>query len=112
MFLIDARTVRQMTFADVQSSAHGLIAKMPIQSCISCDSAPPFQGRSCEANCRDGRSPAPIAARRSTTGLNVIVAIHSINIMTQHFVVRSCQTMMQNAASKPEHLRWNLPAFC
>ena len=37
MFSTDAKTVRRMTFANVQSSAHRFIAKRPIQRCSSCE---------------------------------------------------------------------------
>ncbi|MFG5379803.1 TniQ family protein [Yoonia sp. R2-816] len=38
MFSTDAKTVRQMTFANVQRSAHRFISKEPIQRCSGCES--------------------------------------------------------------------------
>ena len=38
MFSMDAKAVRRMTFADVQSPAHRFISKEPIQRCAGCDS--------------------------------------------------------------------------
>lgn len=37
MFSMKAKTVRRMTFANVQSSARRFIAREPIQRCHSCD---------------------------------------------------------------------------
>ncbi len=37
MFSVDAKTVRRMTFANVQNTAHRFIAKEPIQRCQSCN---------------------------------------------------------------------------
>ncbi|MEC7795274.1 MAG: TniQ family protein [Pseudomonadota bacterium] len=38
MFSMDAKTVRQMTFANLQRTAHRFISKEPIQRCASCKS--------------------------------------------------------------------------
>ena len=75
-------------------------------------SAPPLPNRSCEASCRDGGSPVPIAAGRFGTWPNATVAVPSTNIVQPLFVERSCSTMMQNATSKPGRHRWKLPASC
>lgn len=37
MFSMDAKTVRQMTFANLQRTAHRFISKEPIQRCSGCD---------------------------------------------------------------------------
>lgn len=41
MFSMDAKIVRQMTFANVQRSAHRFISKEPIQRCSGCNSGVP-----------------------------------------------------------------------
>lgn len=107
---MDAKTVHQMTFTNLQKSAHRFIAKEPLQICHNCDNGTSKSGPTLRSQLQGWRITCPIAADRTRTWLNAAAAIHSINIIPPHFVARSCSTMMQNAASKPGHHLWNSPA--
>jgi len=112
MFSVDAKSVRRMTFANVQSSAHRFIAKEPIQRCHSCDSGTSNPGPTVRSQLQGWRITCPHCGRPLQDLAQCDRGHPLINIVPPHFVERCCLTMMQNATSKPGHHRWNLPAFC
>lgn len=63
MFSMDAKTVRRMTFADVQSSAHRFIAKERIQRCNICDSVASYPGPILRSDLQGWRITCPHCGR-------------------------------------------------
>ena len=64
MFSIDAETLRQMTFANLQKTAHRLIAKEPLQQCSSCNSGASYLEQTLRSQLQGWRITCPHCGRR------------------------------------------------
>ena len=64
IFSMDAKTVRQMTFANLQKTALRFIAKEPLQRCSSCNSGTSYPGPTLRRQLQGWRITCPHCSRR------------------------------------------------